>query len=76
MIVSKSKNCDGCNKRVAVKRFILWHTVKDYVTIRRDDVPGSVSYEDHTSRVDLHYCRDCWNAVLKNIPFKSDVEPY
>lgn len=72
MKVSASKYCDGCTARVATKS-IFWHTVKDFVTIRRDDVPGYVNYEDPTARVDLYYCCDCWNSITKNIPFKHKV---
>lgn len=76
MIVSKSKYCDGCRERVAVKYCILWNTVKDYITLRGDDVPTYVNYEDSTTPVQLHYCKDCWKAITKNIPFKSEVEPF
>ena len=76
MVVNKSKYCDGCCERVAVKYFILWNTVKDYVTIRGDDVPTYVNYEDPTTPVRLHYCRTCWNTITKQIPFRSEVEPF
>ena len=75
MIVHKSKYCDGCHDRVAVKYCILWNTVKDYVTIRGDDVPTYANYEDATTPVKLHYCRTCWNTITKELPFKSEVEP-
>ena len=66
MIVSKSKVCNSCKYTVAVKS-LLWHTVKDYVTIRSDDVPTYVNMEDNTTPGKLHYCRDCWNKITKNI---------
>ena len=76
MTVSASRYCDGCDARVATKS-IFWHTVKDYVTIRGDDVPTYVNYEDATTPVKLHYCRRCWNIITKNIPFKNEVvTPY
>ena len=76
MIAMKSKYCDGCHERVATKQCILWHTVKEYVTIRRDDVPSYANYEDATSRADLHYCKDCWNTITKQLPFESEVLPF
>ena len=76
MISLASKYCDGCRERVATKRWLLWHTVKDYVTIRGDDVPTYVNYEDATTPVRLHYCRTCWNTITKQLPFKSEVEPF
>ena len=69
MKVSASKYCDGCRDRVATKS-LFWHTVKDYVTIRGDEVPGYSNYEDPTTRVRLHYCCDCWKLITVNIPFK------
>ena len=76
MIVNKSKYCNGCHDRVAVKYRILWNTVKDYVTIRGDDVPTYANYEDATTHVKLHYCRECWNTITKELPFESEVLPF
>lgn len=72
MIVRTSKICDGCRATVAI-RSILFHTVKDYVTIKKNEVPTYVNYEDSTTTVDLHYCRDCWNTITENLPFKRKV---
>lgn len=72
MKVSASKYCDGCKDRVATKS-IFWHTVKDYITVRGDQVPTYANYEDPTTPVRLHYCWPCWNAITKNIPFKIEV---
>lgn len=76
MIINKSKYCNGCQERIAVKGCILWRTVKDYVTIRGDDVPTYVNYEDTTTPVRLHYCRDCWSIITKELPFESEVLPF
>ena len=70
LIVSASKVCDGCKTVVAAKS-IFWHTTKDYVTVRGDDIPSYC--EVPTVRVRLHYCSDCWNAITDNIPFRSKV---
>ena len=43
---------------VAIKHGLLWHTVKDYVTVRGDRVPTYVNYEDATTPVRLHYWLD------------------
>lgn len=77
MIVMKSKHCEGCRKKVATKYGLFWHTDEWYITIRGDDVPGYVNYEDNTTPFKSHYCFDCWNrikTVAKN--FKSEVEPF
>lgn len=66
MIIRPQKICDNCEKIVATKS-IFWHTTKDYVTVRTDDVPGYCNYEAHTSRSELHYCRSCWNKIVNNI---------
>lgn len=72
MKVSASKYCDGCREAVAQKS-LFWHTIEDYVTVRGDDVPGYYNYEDRTSRVELHYCKTCWNTIAKQLPFKRDA---
>jgi hypothetical protein len=76
MIITKSKYCDGCLERVATKGCLLWHTVLDYVTIRGDDVPTYVNYEDRTTPVRLHYCRKCWDTITAKLPFESEVLPF
>ena len=76
MIISASKNCDGCGVKVATKDFILWHTDRDYVTVKEDDTPGYVNYEDHTTRTDLHYCRKCWSIIVRQLPFKYEPGPF
>ena len=76
MIVEKGKYCNGCRERVAVKPCILWNTVKPFVTLRADDVPTYVNYEDATTPMKLHYCCDCWKAITKELPFKSEVQPF
>ena len=76
MIINKSKHCNGCMDRVALKQFILWHTVKGYVTIRGDRVPGYANYEDNTTPVKVHYCTDCWKVITENLPFESEVLPF
>ena len=63
MIISASKNCDGCGVKVATKDFIIWHTDRDYKTVRGDDAPTYANYEDATTRVDQHYCRKCWSII-------------
>ncbi len=76
MIVHATKYCDGCSEKVATKYCLLWHTDKNYVTIKGDDVTTYANYEDATTPYRLHYCIDCWKAIIKNIPFKSEVEPF
>jgi hypothetical protein len=76
MVVLTSKHCDGCLEKVATKNWFLWHTVKNYITIRGDEVPTYVNYEDPTTPVRLHYCKDCWNTIVKQLPFKSEVEAF
>ena len=76
MIVNKSRYCDGCRDRVAVKHFIRWHTVKDFVTIRSDAVPTYVNEEDATTPGKLHYCETCWNTITEKLPFESEVLPF
>ena len=76
MIMNKSKYCNGCYERVAIKNCILWHTIKEYVTIRCDDVPTYANYEDITTTARLHYCRKCWNTITDNLPFESGVLPF
>ena len=76
MIISKNKCCNGCCDKVATKPFILWHTVKDYVTIRSDLVPTYVNYEDVTVPMKLHYCWECWSTITKELPFESEVLPF
>lgn len=67
MIKYAGKYCDCCERQIAVKNFIRWNTVYDYVTIRGDDVTTYVNYEDNTTPVKLHYCRYCWNKIVKSI---------
>lgn len=71
MKINASKYCDGCGTRVATKGFFLWHTVKDFVTVRRDDMPTYVNYEDATTPVELCYCSTCWEVITKNLPYKK-----
>jgi hypothetical protein len=71
MTVSASKYCNGCRERVAT-RSIFWHTIKDYVTVRGDDVPGYADMEAPTARIDLHYCRDCWDIITDRLPFRAE----
>lgn len=66
MIQRTTKICDRCKDVVAIKG-ILYHTVKNYVTIRADDVPTYCNMEDNTTAYKLHYCRDCWNNMLTTI---------
>lgn len=66
MKVNTSRYCNRCRNMVAVKS-LLWHTIKDYVTVRGDTIPGYVNMEDPTTRVDLHYCKVCWNTIVPNI---------
>ena len=76
MIISASKNCDGCGVKVATKDFIIWHTDRDYKTVRGDDAPTYANYEDATTRVDQHYCRKCWSIITKQLPFKYEPGPF
>jgi hypothetical protein len=76
MIINKSKYCNGCYNRVATKHFILWYTVKDFVTILGDQVPTYINYEAATTPVRIHYCMDCWNTITKKLPFESEVLPF
>ena len=56
------KMCDCCKDVVAIKYFIRYNTVKNYVTIRGDDVTTYVNECDCTTPYELHYCRECWEA--------------
>lgn len=76
MIISASKNCNGCGIKVATRDFILWHTDRDYVTVHEDDTPGYANYEDATTRANLHYCRKCWSIITKQLPFKYAPGPF
>ncbi|MBR3600243.1 MAG: hypothetical protein IKL53_10260 [Lachnospiraceae bacterium] len=62
-----SRYCDCCERLVAVKYFIRWTTVYNYVTIRGDEVTTYVNYEDNTTPVKFYYCKDCWNKIVKAI---------
>ena len=54
-----TKNCDICNCVVAVRKFITFDTVYEYVTIRRDEF----SQLHGTERNDYHFCRWCWSEM-------------
>lgn len=56
------KSCNACGQIVALRNFIRYNTVKNYVTIHGDDVTTYVNMEDNTTPYDLHYCRDCWDG--------------
>lgn len=60
--ISKHKRCDKCGDLVAEKS-LLWHTVKDYVTIRLDECPGYVRQENNTVVSKRHYCFHCWVGI-------------
>ena len=62
MKMRAQKMCDSCSAVVAVKNLIRYNTVKDYVTIRGDDVTSYVNFEDNTTPYRLHYCRECWDG--------------
>lgn len=74
MKINASKFCDGCRDRVATKGLILWHTIKDFVTIRRDDVPTYVNYEDATTPMEQYYCHECWEKITENLPYKKEAK--
>lgn len=59
------KSCDVCGNTVAVKRFLRYHTISDFVTIRADEVPKYSDDVSSTNRVDEHYCRSCWSRIVK-----------
>lgn len=67
MIQPGTKICDRCQDVVAVRNRILFHTVKNYVTIRGDDVTTYVNMEDRTTPYKLHYCRCCWNKLWEKV---------
>ncbi len=60
--INKQKVCDKCGDLVAEKS-LLWHTFKDYVTVRLDEVPGYGNYEENTVVRKLHYCFSCWVGI-------------
>lgn len=67
MIVNAHKICDKCKAVVAIRYLILFHTKKDYITVRGDDITTYVNYEDHTTPYKLHYCRTCWDGFVGKI---------
>jgi hypothetical protein len=64
MIVSAAKYCDVCDKIVARKATLLYHTIAPYVTLRTDDPVTYVNMEDNTTRGKLHICRDCFKRMF------------
>ena len=66
MTVSARKICNRCKDVVAV-RSILFHTVKDYVTVRGSDVVTYMNMEDCETPYKLHYCRKCWDSFVGNV---------
>lgn len=65
--VSKHRVCDLCGDVVATKS-LLWHTDKDYVTVRVDEAPGYVNQEQNTVVRKEHYCYHCWAGLFKQVP--------
>ena len=62
MFIEAKKTCDHCKEVVAVKGLLFYRTVKDYVTVRGDDVVGYAEWEDNTVRSELHICKQCWRG--------------
>lgn len=73
MITKPQKICDCCKKPVAEKvGFCNWRLIRGYLTVRRKDIVSTIDPVDglpctYDATTDLHYCKDCWNAVLKNL---------
>ena len=60
MINPSTKTCNHCGDIVATKNFIRYYTLKNYITVRGDDITTYVNMEDNTTPYRLHYCRECW----------------
>lgn len=67
MTINARRICNACHDIVAEKRCILYHTKKEYVTIRTDAPSTYVNYEDATTPGRLHICRSCWNKIVAKI---------
>lgn len=63
MIISATKYCDICNKAVARKATLLYHTINPYVTLRTDDPVTYANMESNTTSGKLHICRDCFKKI-------------
>lgn len=74
MKMRAQKICNSCSDVVAVKHCILYHTVKNYVTVRGDDVTTYVNMEDNTTPYKLHYCGTCWGKIASRIAFQEFIE--
>lgn len=58
-----TRNCDVCNRVVAVKRFIRFDTVSNYVTLRGDEK----TLVSATHREDVHICSRCWGRMVDSV---------
>ena len=78
LITRPHKICDCCRKPVAEKVcFCFWKNICGYTTIRKTDIITTVDPVDgipctFDATTDLHYCKDCWNAVVKNLAVQED----
>lgn len=57
--------CNVCNKVLANKGKVMWHTSQDYVTLRVDEAPKYI--EDCSSKASIHICSRCWSKVVTHI---------
>lgn len=73
MITRPQKICDCCKKPVAEKiGFFNWRLIRGYLTVRMKDLVSVVDPVDGLPCVmdtatDLHYCKDCWSAIMKKV---------
>lgn len=61
MKVPARKVCNICDRTVATKYGLRYHTDKYYVTLRSD----SCTYPDvgPTVKGEVHICKDCWTEL-------------
>ena len=69
------KACDCCGDIIAEKNVFRYHTVKNFLTIRGDDLPGfgAYNYDSCTDRYELHYCKDCWDDIIDYLRSKHNT---
>lgn len=67
MIIRAHKICNKCEEVVARKACIGYVTVKEYVTVRGDDVARYYCDGANTIPYKLHYCHSCWKSFVRNI---------